>query len=134
MGQTPPERNRTVKVKDMYPDKWLKAEHLINRSHLVTIEKVTVESLFNPEARKHERKFVLHFFKAKLPMVINKTQAFSLLRITGEEDSDKWIGYQIILSPATTPNGKDTILISRPPDRPAETPPAVTAPAESPSA
>ena len=48
-----------MKVKEMYPDRWLKAEHLQEKTHLVTIEEVAIEALFNPATKKTERKFVL---------------------------------------------------------------------------
>lgn len=105
-----------MKVKEMFPDRWLKAEHLQGKTHLLTIERVTVEGLFNPETKKYERKFVMRFCKKNLPMVVNKTQALALAQITGEDDTDLWPGHQIALSPATTANGKDTMLVSRPPE------------------
>lgn len=123
-----------MKVKDMYPDKWLKAEHLRGCTVPVTIEAVTIESLFNPEARKYEKKFVLHFYKKNLPMICNKTQAITLTQITGNDDSDGWKGHQINLSPASTPNGKQTIAITRPTAPKPEEQPAVTPPPETPAA
>lgn len=119
-----------MKVTEMYPDKWLKAEHLQGRTITVYVQESTVEQLFNTQAKKKEPKFVLHFYKAKLPMILNKTQALAMARITGEDDSDLWKGHYIALSPATAPNGQETIAISKPEIKPKaqaqEQPPADT--------
>jgi len=108
---------------------FLKAEDLKGRSHLVTIESVGVISVFNPRAKRNEDRLAVRFFKAKLTMLINKTQAISLERITGTDDYSLWLGHQITLSPATTANGAGTIVISAAPktEKPAASAPAAQA-------
>lgn len=98
---------------------YLKAEDLKNRSHLVAVEETGIIDVFNPRAKRNEPRLYLRFYKAKLTMLINKTQAVALERITGTDDYSQWIGHQVIISPATTANGAGTILISRPPEAPA---------------
>jgi len=121
-----------MKVSEMYPSKWLKAETLAGHTRGVTVETSTVEDLYNTREKRTEQKFVLGFFGKQLRLVLNKTQSLAMVRITGSDDSDLWIGHQINLSPARTPNGQDTITISAPEHRPAA-PPAPT-PAEEPAA
>jgi len=120
-----------MKISEKYPDKWLKAHHLAGGTRGVTVETSTDEELYNTQEKKKEWKVVLRFFGKKLPMVLNKTQALTMKKITGEDDSADWIGHQINLSPAWTPNGRETITISAPEHRPAA-PPAPT-PSEEPA-
>ena len=103
---------------------YLKADDLKGRSHLVTIEAVAVIPVFNPRTRHNEDRLSVRFYKAKLTMLINKTHAISLEKITGTDDYSQWIGHQVIISPATTANGAGTILISRPPEAPKPAPAA----------
>ncbi len=104
-------------------DFYLSAEDLQEKSHLVTIEYARPADVFNPRARKNETKLSVRFYKAKLLLIINKTQALSLETITGTDDYTKWAGHQVLITPVAAPNGKDTIAISRPPEKPKEKPP-----------
>jgi len=95
---------------------YLSADDLKGRSHLVTIEDVKIYDVFNPRARKNEPRLGIRFHKARLTMLINKTQAIGLEMITGTDDYTRWIGHQLIISPAPSANGRDTIAVSRPPE------------------
>jgi hypothetical protein len=99
-------------IKDLWPDKWLKAEHLCGRSVPVIIEGATVETLYNPKKRCEEPKLVVNFAGKKLRLIANKTQALTIARITGELDYSKWTGAQVLLSEAMAPNGKPTVAVS----------------------
>ena len=99
-------------------DFYLSAEELAGQSHLVTIEKALIKDVFNPRLKQNEPRLSLHFHKARLTMFINKTQAIALERITGTDDYTLWKGHQAILSPSTTQNGQQTIVISQPPEKP----------------
>ncbi|MBV7328933.1 hypothetical protein KFU94_11850 [Chloroflexi bacterium TSY] len=104
-------------IKDIYPDKWLKAEHLNGHRPTVTIEDVRVERLFNPNSRQYEKKLVLKFRDKTLRMILNKTQTFALAAIAGD-DYTQWATQKIVLSASTAPNNRPTILISPVPDGP----------------
>jgi len=119
-----------MKISEKYPDKWLKANHLAGSTRGVTVETSTDEELYNTQEKKKEWKVVLRFHGKKLPLILNKTQTITMKKITGEDDSADWIGHQINLSPAWTPNGSETITITAP-ERKA--PPAPT-PSEEPAA
>ncbi len=121
-----------MKVSQLYPDKWLKAAHLQGRTITVYIQKSTVQELFNTQAKKKEAKFVLYFYKAKLPMVLNKTQAMAMVEVTGEDDSDNWKGHYIALSPSLAPNGEATITVSKPELERPSAPDADSPPSEAP--
>ena len=103
-------------VKDLYPDKWLRPQHLGNRRPTVTIEAVKVERLYNPRTRQEEPKLVIAFHKKQLRLPLNKTQSFRMAEITHTDDYTAWIGHQVVLSVARAQNGADTIAISPVPD------------------
>lgn len=103
-------------IKDIFPDKWLRPEHLQGKRPTVVIEAVTVEQLYNPRAKKHESKLVVAFYGKQLRLVCNKTQAHALTDITGTDDYSTWLGHRVVLSTGRAPNGMDTILISPVPD------------------
>ena len=123
-------------IRDLWPDRWLRASHLCGKRPTVTIETVAVESLFNPRTKRNEPKLIIGFHKKTLRLVLNKTQAMSLADITHTDNYEAWIGHQVVLSTGRAPNGSDTILISPIPDPPPAVPsinssaPAAEAPAE----
>lgn len=107
-------------IKDIFPDKWLKAEVINGHRPRVAIEHVGIEKLFNPTSRKYEPKLVVKFHGKELRLVCNKTQAQALATICKSNDYTLWVGYEVVLSSAKAPNGKDTILISPLPDAQSE--------------
>jgi len=102
--------------KDIFPDRWLKAEHLQGRSVVVSVVGVGVEPMFNPATKKQERRLVADFPGKKLRLILNKTHCVTLAALTGTEDYTTWTGHQVTLSPAVAPNGKGTITISGVPE------------------
>lgn len=103
-------------IKDIWPDKWLRAEHLQGKRPTVAIDSVSVEQLYNPRTKRHETKLIIAFYGKSLRLVCNKTQAMSLATICGSEDYTTWPGHRVVLSTGKAPNGADTILISPVPD------------------
>lgn len=103
-------------IKDLWPDKWLRAEHLQGRRPTVAIDNVQVEQLYNPRSKRHEPKLIVAFYGKSLRLVCNKTQATSLATICGSDDYTTWQGHRVVLSTGKAPNGADTILISPVPD------------------
>lgn len=103
-------------IKELWPDKWLRAEHLQGARPRVTLEAVTVEQLYNPRSKKHEPKLIVAFYGKTLRMVCNKTQANALAVVCDTDDFTRWPGHQVVLSTGRAPNGADTITISPVPD------------------
>jgi hypothetical protein len=103
-------------LKDLWPDKWLRAEHLQGKRPTVAIDAVTVEELYNPRSKKHEAKLIVQFYGKSLRLVLNKTQAHALASICGTDDYSAWVGHRVVLSTGRAPNGADTISISPVPD------------------
>ncbi len=106
---TPPPKT----ISQMFPDKWLRAADLRGKSVLVTLKKVTVESVYNKREKSYEWKTILDSGKSKR-LILNKTQCEEMEIITGTEIFKDWKGQSIILSPAIAKNKKPTIKISSP--------------------
>jgi hypothetical protein len=115
-------------IRDLFPERWLKASHLISdgrrRSVTVTIVGAQVEQLFNPRTKRNEPRLTVEFYGKKLRLVCNKTQAWGIMMATSTDDYTAWKGHMITLSVGTAPNGADTIIVTAPPA--AQPPSAVT--------
>ena len=103
-------------IRELWPDKWLRAEHLQGKRPTVAIEAVTVEPLYNPRSKKSEPKLVVAFYGKSLRLILNKTQAHNLATVCGTDDYTTWVGHRVVLSTGRATNGSDTILISPVPD------------------
>lgn len=110
-------------IRELWPDKWLRAEHLQGKRPTVAIEAVSVEPLYNPRSKRHEPKLIVSFYGKSLRLVANKTQATALAAICGSDDYTTWPGYRVVLSAGKAPNGADTIVISPLPDKQSEAQP-----------
>jgi hypothetical protein len=98
-------------VTDLYPERWLKARHLEGRAVVVKIAGVSVEELRLPDGSK-KIAAILAFPRTEKRLILNKTMCQAMIAATGTERLGEWAGHSITLSPATAPNGKDTILIT----------------------
>lgn len=103
-------------IKDLFPDRWLKPEVINGHRPRVAIEAVTVEPLYNPRSKRHEKKLIVKFHAKELRLPLNKTQATALASICKTDDYSLWMGYEVVLSTGKAPNGSDTIVISPLPD------------------
>lgn len=103
-------------IKELYPDKWLRPEHLQGKRAAVAIEAVTVELLYNPRTSKREPKLIVAFYGKSLRLICNKTQAHALATICRDNDYTAWVGHRVVLSTGRAPNGADTVLVSPVPD------------------
>jgi hypothetical protein len=88
--QKEPEMN----IHDLYPSKYLRASDLNGNAHTVTIAKIEVESLGDPQ--RPDRKPVLYFTEPVKPMVMNKTNGMSIAAKFGPELSN-WVGGKLEL-------------------------------------
>jgi hypothetical protein len=91
---------------------YLEPEDLRGQSNTVTIETAKVEEIFNPRAKRNEKRIVVSFAGKKKVFPLNKTQAGALIEAAKTDDFSKWPGVQIIITPANTSNGKATITIT----------------------
>lgn len=98
-------------VTELYPERWLKARHLAGKAVTVKIAGVSVEELRLPDGSK-KIAAILAFPKTGKRLILNRTMCQALITVTGTERLGEWTGHSITLSPATAPNGKDTIKIT----------------------
>jgi hypothetical protein len=103
-------------IRDIFPDKWLKASHLIlpdgRRPILaVVIRGAQVEKLHNPNTGQKEPRLVVEFDGKDKRLICNKTQAEQIAALAKTEDYTQWRGVKLAIQAGTAPNKKDTILI-----------------------
>jgi hypothetical protein len=101
-----------MKVDQLFPSRWLHPEALGGRAVTVTIAKVTLEEINNPTTNRKESKPAVAFKGATKLLLLNKTQALAIARITGRDDTDNWPGCRVTLAADIAPNGKQTIRVS----------------------
>lgn len=78
----------------MFPSKWLAAADLDDSDLVVTIRGCTQE-----EVTPTESKWVLWFEETEKAMVLNKTNSKMIAQLLLSDDTDDWIGKQIVLFP-----------------------------------
>lgn len=89
-----------MKISQLFPSKYVKAADLNGKTVTLTIAKLVVEELGpsgHPGAEK-ERKPVLYFQKATKGLVLNRTNAMTIVGLYGDE-SDDWGGKRISIYP-----------------------------------
>src|SRR6476659_477300 len=97
-----------MKISDVFPSKYLKAEDLEGASVTVTIEEVKREEV----GPKKESKPVISFAETLKRLVLNKTNAATIAKLYGEE-TDEWLGKRIILYPKDTEFQGEMVLAVR---------------------
>lgn len=107
-------------VEDIYPSRWLRPEHLGEKTHVVTIAHVEPEEMQQRDGSK-ELKLVLTFAGAQKQLACNVTQARRMAELAGTQVFKEWIGKRVTLFPAVATNNKATIGIGPAPDVPAKT-------------
>jgi len=84
-----------MKIDQVKSSRFLKKED-IGDGLLVTIKKVEMKNVA-PADTEPDVKPCCHFDEADKPLVLNVTNFQTITDITGEDDSDNWIGKQITL-------------------------------------
>ena len=99
-----------MRVTDLptYQSPWLTAADLQGRPRRLAITEWTFEDVRSREGAV-VRKVALSFHGAKKRLLLNTTQAKALDAGFGE--LEQWIGKQVILQPALTPGGQQTIHV-----------------------
>ncbi len=87
-----------MNIQESFPSKFLKAADLKGRHVTVTIERVDME----PVGQSKDMKPVIFFRGKEKGMVLNKTNANTIMKITESPVTEEWIGQQIILYPTET--------------------------------
>lgn len=79
--------------KDAFPSSWINATSVEPEGEEVTIREVTLESV----GEKKEELPVIRFDERDDRLVCRITNWNSIVELTGEEDSDNWVGKRIKL-------------------------------------
>jgi hypothetical protein len=107
-----------VKVNDLFRSKKsLAAADLGGKAVRVTIESVEVQKFDEGE------KPVLHFVGKDKTMVLNKTNALRIIEAVGDDESDNWVGWSIVLYPTKVDYAGKRVDAIRIDDRPGATKP-----------
>jgi hypothetical protein len=90
-----------MKVSDMFPSKYLAADDLQGRAVPVTIRDVEYDEMRDPRSGKKIFKPVIYFEKKVKGLVLNKTNAFAIAAVLGD-DTERWKGGKIVIYPDRT--------------------------------
>ena len=105
-----------MKVNDLFRSKKsLAAADLAGKAVRVTIESVEVQKFDEGE------KPVLHFVGKDKTMVLNKTNALRIIEAVGDDESDNWVGWSIVLYPTKVDYAGKRVDAIRIDDRPGAT-------------
>ena len=66
---------------------------------VVTIERIVTEEVFNPSSNSKEKALAVYFVGKKKGVVLNKTNAKAIVKVTGSPYQEDWIGKKIIIYP-----------------------------------
>jgi hypothetical protein len=86
-----------MKAGDVFPSKYLKSEDLSEKDMTLTVKDIKLEEIEQSGGKK-VNKAVAYFLETEKALIINKTNWNKIVKETGQEDSDGWIGKQIVLT------------------------------------
>ncbi len=86
-----------MKTGDAYPSKYLAAADLDGRDITVTIDSVELESI--GQGQNKESKLVITMKGKDKSFVVNKTNAKTITKVLGTDETDDWVGQKIIIGP-----------------------------------
>ena len=83
-----------MKIDEVFPTKYLKASDLPEEgAQPLTIKKIAMEEI----GKNKESKLVIYFEELEKAFVCNKTNAKTITKLTGSDDTDNWSGETINL-------------------------------------
>lgn len=86
-----------MKLNDAFPSNYLKAEDFADGEEKeLVIAKLTIEEMTARDQSK-ENKPVLHFKDFGKQIVVNATNWKRIAQVTGQDDSDNWVGKKVTL-------------------------------------
>lgn len=81
--------------KEAFPSKYIRAADLKGKSVPVEIERVDREAIQGAAGRK----LVVYFVNRDKGLVLNKTNASMIAKIANSDDTDEWVGTNIVIYP-----------------------------------
>src|SRR5690242_5971787 len=109
-----------MKAIDIFPSKYLKAEHLNGREPTVTISHCEIQTIKNNKTGKDDQKLIIYFEGKELGLVCNRTNYDRIAYLYGDE-TDDWGGKKVTLftEMVQTPEGiKPGLRVKNPPGVP----------------
>jgi hypothetical protein len=107
--RTETEKDPRMRKQDIWPSKYLKADDL-PEARTVTIKSARMETLKNKNGE--DEKLAIFFKELSKPLIMNRVNFDVIAGITGEDNTDNWIGHKITLYPTTTQmNGEEVACI-----------------------
>lgn len=85
-----------MKISALFPSKYVKAADLNGKTVTLTIAKLVVEEMGHGSEK--QSKPVLYFEKATKGLVLNRTNAMTIVGLYGDE-TDDWVGKRISIYP-----------------------------------
>lgn len=85
-----------AKIGEMLESKYLKQSD-VDQDYIVTIEHIEQVNVAPKDADKDEFKWTVRFEEFDKPMVLNSTNIQLLAKACDSEDTDDWIGKQVIV-------------------------------------
>jgi hypothetical protein len=88
-----------MNINQLYPHKYANGEDLKGKPVKVTIARVSMEKMRpNPQSQEVEKP-VLHVENGSKGIVLNKTLAVQIANILQADDTEDWMGKQVVLYP-----------------------------------
>lgn len=102
-----------TRVEDVYPPKWLKAEHLAGKRVTITIADINIEPIPEPPSYQERRRIVVTIRgREKGPRwILSRTNAGALAKLLGTDVLAEWIGARVSIEPERLRTGKYTIAV-----------------------
>ena len=86
-----------MKLNDAYPSRFLTAEDLNGKDIAVTIASVELEDI--GQGHDKSKKLVISRTGKKKTFVVNKTNAGTIAKVLGTDETEEWVDRQIIIGP-----------------------------------
>jgi hypothetical protein len=86
-----------MKLNDAYPSRFLTAEDLNGKDIAVTIASVELEDI--GQGHDKSKKLVISMTGKKKAFVVNKTNAGTIAKVLGTDETEEWVDRQIIIGP-----------------------------------
>ncbi len=103
-----------MKASEFYQSPFLRGTD-ISKPVRAQIERYEVGEFTDQKTGQEQKRIILRFTGKQKALVLNKSQARTLITAYGDE-MDGWPGKSVILSPGQAPNGQPTIVLAAMPE------------------
>ncbi|MCL4295715.1 MAG: hypothetical protein KJ077_08310 [Anaerolineae bacterium] len=114
-----------MKISDLFPSKYMKGDDMGGKPWSFKIKSVRMEEMHDKQANKKAKKPVVYFHGPRKGLILNRTVAEQIAKVTDQDDTDNWPGHVVTIHPMTITAFGSTYLVIRvkPPENgPSEVP------------